>query len=441
MTLVQTFFYASWIANAVVVGLVWLIRLVFVGRSSKTKFRLSPNSYDGPPDPAPKLSVIVAAKDEQDNIETCVSTLLSQDYPDFELIAVDDRSTDQTPAILAKLADTAKGKLCVHTVKELPDGWFGKNNAMRVGIEASQGDWLCLTDADCRQISNSTLSMALRDAEESGADFLSITPILDTITTWEKITQPVCALALIVWFLPERVNDPNKRTAYANGAFMLIKRSCYDAIGGHECVRTDVNEDIQLARIAKRAGYRLRVLENEGLYRTRMYRTVRESWRGWSRIFYGSLTTPHRISIAMGSLFTFALAPWLNLIVALVMLAIAPADHTQRWFYGVLAWGFATLACQIAVWPFYRVIKMNPAWSLTYFFGACITFAMQCSAMLKAIGATNTTWRGTTYRGSERIETVVNQSDAANKQMSTTEPDVENDDTTASSLEENAGSA
>ena len=205
-------------------SLVWLARHRDVSRFQKTQRPLTPESYSGPPVEAPHISVLVAAKEEEENIETCVRSMLGQDYPDFEVIAINDRSDDRTGAILDAI-DAPAGRLKVLHVAELREGWFGKNNAMRTGVEAAAGEWLCFIDADCRQTSTKTLSMAMRYAAEHQTEFVSLMPVLDTETVFERIIQPVAAALMVFWFHPERVNDPRSKVAYANGAFMLMSRS------------------------------------------------------------------------------------------------------------------------------------------------------------------------------------------------------------------------
>src|SRR5262249_17850018 len=141
----------------------------------------------------PKVSILVAARDEESNIESCIRELLDQDYPNFEVIAIDDRSRDGTSSILRGLENEYDGRLQALTVRELPDGWFGKNNAMRMGVDASTGEWLLLTDADCRFPSRGVLSAAMHDARENSSDFLTVIPELETRETWERILQPVCS--------------------------------------------------------------------------------------------------------------------------------------------------------------------------------------------------------------------------------------------------------
>ncbi len=406
MTFTSALFW-MWMVLAAGLALVWIGRLFVVRAVASRRAVLGSRSYDGAPNPAPKVSVVVAAKDEEANIEACVSTLLDQDYPNYELIVVDDRSADETPAILRRLEDEAPGRLRVVTVTRMREGWFGKNNAMREGVAVSTGDWLLFTDADCRQISRKTISVAMREALHHDADFLSVTPILETHTAWERIIQPVCALVLIVWFLPEKVNNPDKSVAYANGAFMLMRRGCYDAIGGHEAVRTELNEDIRMAQIAKRSGLRLRVTENEDLYLTRMYDTPAAAWHGWSRIFFGSLTTMRRLLGSAGHLLVWSLLPWLSLTAAVTGWLVTRPGTTGDavpWAWAVGAWLGVVSLEQIVTWQIYKMLRIASVWSLAYVLGCVAALGMLISAMLKVLGATATTWRGTTYQGDRRSE-------------------------------------
>jgi len=395
----MSFGFGVWQGLAALIALVWLVRAVAIHSALSRREILNSQSYDRPPDPSPDVSVVVAARDEEQHIESCIESLLMQDYPRFEVIAVDDRSSDKTPQILERLQRGSGGKLRVVTIEDMREGWFGKSNAMREGVKISSGKWLCFTDADCRQISTKTLSMAVRDAVEHEASFLSITPVLETHTIWDHIIQPVCCLVLISWFLPGRVNDPGKRTAYANGAFMLVHRSCYNAIGGHERVRSEVNEDIHMARLAKGMGFRLRVVENDDLYRTRMYRTLGEAWCGWSRIFFGSLGTLPRLTAAAALVGTLVIVPWVSFAAAVIGYGFARTDSASEWLATAVVWGGVILLKQLVVWRLYDVLRVARPWSLTYIIGACATLAMLINAMLKSVGVTTTTWRGTTYRG------------------------------------------
>jgi cellulose synthase/poly-beta-1,6-N-acetylglucosamine synthase-like glycosyltransferase len=386
-----------WLIACGLVGLTWSLRHRALNRASRGGGSLSPASFVPFPPDAPRLSVLVAAKDEEANIGTCVHTLLEQDYPNFEVIAINDRSGDRTGPILDEIAAQHHGRLKVVHITALPEGWFGKNNAMAEGVARADGEWLCFVDADCRQTSLHTLSVALREAMAQRIDFLSVLPVLETKSFWERLIQPVCAGIMLIWFNPERVNDPRSRAAYANGAFMLMSRATYDAIGGHNAVRTELNEDMHMAQRTKAAGRRLCVLENEGLYFTRMYSSFRECWRGWSRIFYGCFKTFPRLAATLGLLLASSIFPFISLLIAACGWLLADAAARPSWTIALAVTGAVVLTLESVIFRFMRRARAASwAW-LTYAIGAGIGVGMLVAAMRKLGRAATTTWRGTTY--------------------------------------------
>jgi chlorobactene glucosyltransferase len=389
----------SWTGLLALIALIWISRHSEINRAYREQIPLTPDSFDGPPSNPPLVTFLVAAKDEEKNIEQCVRTLLDQDYPHFEVIAVNDRSDDRTGAILDGL-DKESDRLTVVHVSELREGWFGKNNAMREGVSRAKGDWLAFTDADCVQTSPKTLSMAMRQAVDNGIEFLSVLPVLDTPTIWERIIQPVCGAVLVFWFHPRRVNDPKSKVAYANGAFMLMTRKAYDGIGGHEAVKTEMNEDMHMARLAKSKSMRLVVLQNRGLYRVRMYTRFVDTWRGWSRIFFGCFGTFRRLAVSLSILTIMTLLPWFSATVAWAMTGIENAS-SSGFFPVALAASFACLMQLILIMRFYKLSYEGSLMGLTYPLGAMLVFGMLINAMLKLGGRSTTVWRGTTYRGDQ----------------------------------------
>jgi cellulose synthase/poly-beta-1,6-N-acetylglucosamine synthase-like glycosyltransferase len=393
-----------WMVFLVLAALVWASRHRDITRALREQIPLRGNTFDGPPLPAPRVSVLIAAKDEEENIETAVRTFLSQDYPNVEFIVVNDRSTDGTEEILNRLQAETNGRpnaptLKVVHVEALADGWFGKNNAMRVGLEHAAGEWFCFSDADCRQTSPRTLSMAMRYAIENRVDFLSILPNLEMRTAWERIIQPVCGALMVFWFHPKRVNNPNHRAAYANGAFMLMSRETYEALGGHEAVKTEVNEDMHLARLAKEKRRRLEVVQNDDLYSVRMYSTLRDIWRGWSRIFYGCFGTFTRLAVTALVVVLMNVVPYASLLIAWPAVAVQGWSQAGPWRWIALS-ATVTVTLQISVIArFYRMSRVNPWYAPTFIIGAVFCIGMLVNAMLKLGGRTTTIWRGTAYRG------------------------------------------
>jgi GT2 family glycosyltransferase len=361
----------------------------------KRDLLLLTDASPGPPPKAPMISVVVAAKDEADNIEACVRSLLKQDYPAFEVIVCNDRSSDATGEIVKALAaEDARVRLI--NIDSLPTGWCGKNHAIATAAKAARGKWICTTDADCRQISARTLSVAMKYALNTQADMLSVLPVLETHSLLEDIIQPVCGGVMMIWFNPQRVNNREKPTAYANGAFVLIKRSTYEAAGTHEAIKGQIMEDLHLARRVKGAGMNLRVVQNKGLYSCRMYSSFKEIMRGWSRIFLGSFRGIGRLTASLALLVVMGLLPYAAAATGLC-LAAAGARPSSLWLVCGLA-GLAAVSMQLSIiYRFYKLIdaRKNLAW--TYPLGCVAAAAAVILAMAKLLPGAKVTWRGTSY--------------------------------------------
>lgn len=389
--------WTIWLSLGVLNVVIWSARALALAIGLRRRLMLTSNSHQTLPSSAPRLSVLVAAKEEELNIERCISGLLTQDHPNFEVIAIDDRSRDATPRILERLARESNGKLTVLTISDLPPGWFGKNHAMHRGVQQAGGDWLLFTDADCRFASPRTLSMAMQEAMHSEADFLCLTPVLEAPSTWERIIQPVCTMVLILWFLPHRVNDPRRPTAYANGAFMLLRRPCYDGIGGHEAVRGAMNEDLHMARAAKSRGFRLRVMENDDLYTTRMYSSLAELRRGWRRIFRGCLETVPRLATSMTLILTFTILPCVSFVTAATGRILSAEENVGHWNFALTLWGVSVVMLLVLTGIFYRMTRIPVYWAPSYVLGAVVVVGILARAIWDTIMSRDVRWRGTDY--------------------------------------------
>ena len=378
-----------WFWITCLIGLVWLKRHwdLYVGRNEPV---LRPDEPGPADDELPALTMLVAAKDEEANIGRCIEGLLAQDYPKLQIVIINDRSDDRTGAIIDEYAAADPRLTAVH-VTELREGWFGKNNAMRCGIENATGDWLCFSDADCAYDSPHLLTAAMRFALREKVDFLSVLPRLEAGTFWERVVQPVAGAVMIFWFPPQKVNSTKSKRAYANGAFMLLPRRTHEAIGGHEAVKATLNEDMHMARLVKEHGRQLRVIRGGDLYRVRMYVGLPQIWRGWSRIFYGCFGTFPRLLISALMLSIFSISPYLTILLA----PLAGAN----WQWLATAGAFAALAQQTILWRFYALTGNGAPWALTYPLGAGLCLGMTLNAMRRLTGKVTTTWRGTAYSG------------------------------------------
>src|ERR1700741_3185007 len=205
----------------------------------------------GTPVPAsrrPSVSVIVPARNEEASLRACLESLVAQQGITFEIIVVDDGSTDRTRAIAESFPE-------VRLIEPgpLPPGWTGKNNAVTAGAREARGEWLLFTDADTVHKAGS-LAPAVAETEQHHAALLSSFPAQEVHGFWEKAVMPVIFAELARTYRPSDVSDPRSPAAAANGQYLLITRSAYDAVGGHAAIATTLLEDVALARAVKASG-------------------------------------------------------------------------------------------------------------------------------------------------------------------------------------------
>lgn len=240
-----------------------------------------------PPD-GPMVSIIVPARNEERSIKRCITSLLGQDYHNFEVIAVDDGSTDATPEILAQLA-ADDPRLHVVRVHELPPGWAGKAHALHTGVQHAKGGWLLFTDADTYHQPDA-LSTLLNFARCNHVDLLSIVTKQELKTFWERAMTAIPMIGISILFPLAEVEDPNSPIALANGQYMLLKRSAYEDAGGYAAIPSVVMDDIVMAQRLKQAGKRIILVDGRDYVSVRMYHNFGEFWRGWGKNVY-----PHNL--------------------------------------------------------------------------------------------------------------------------------------------------
>ncbi|HEY6408791.1 MAG TPA: glycosyltransferase, partial [Ktedonobacteraceae bacterium] len=241
----------------------------------------------------PRVSVIVPARNEEHNIRHCIESLLQQDYANYEVIVVDDGSTDGTSRILDELITTHphSNRLFVLQLRDdLPVGWAGKPHALHKGTLEAHGEWLLFTDADTWH-EPGALRYSVTKALTEGIDLLSLGTEQDLPGFWNKVMMPMAYLGITMQYPIKYVNDPRSPVALANGQYILLRRAVYDILGGYARpdLRNTLLDDRDLARIVKENGYRLQLADGRGLVHVRMYRSLSETWRGWRKnVFLGS---------------------------------------------------------------------------------------------------------------------------------------------------------
>ena len=377
---------------------VWAVRVIAIHSQKARGPVLSRQTIPDVP-PAGMVSIIVPGKDEEGNIRAALETLQAQDYPSFEVIVVDDRSRDRTAEVAREVA-AADPRVHVIQVRELPPGWFGKPHAMHAGAGEARGEWLLFVDADCRQAPHSVRA-GVSFLTANGGDMLSLWPILEMHGFWEHAVQTVAGSVLVAWFRPGWVNDPRRRTAFANGQYILMRRPTYEAVGGYEAIRNELVEDIAMARRVKQAGHRLFNAVGEDIFTTRMYDSLWAIYRGWTRIYCGGFRTVPQLLVVMVMTALFTLMPFAALAWAALNMAAGDSDWRT-----LLAFFFAAAIIVFILATMRRLFilgRANPWYLLFYPLAVVLVLGFQAGAITRAMGLRSVTWRGTTYKGGKVV--------------------------------------
>jgi glycosyltransferase involved in cell wall biosynthesis len=232
---------------------------------------------------SPKVSIIVPARNEEENLSKCLDTLINLDYENYEIIVVNDNSTDSTEEIIKNYANNNPIIIPINAPPK-PDEWTGKCWAVMEGYKRAEGELLLHTDADT-QHSKESLSLAVSHLLSFNLDALNV---ITEILSDDKFTKPVM-ISLYPFALtmmsPLLTNNPKKKTSHFAGAYILIRKNVYDKVGGHEQVRTHLLEDVQLARILKSSGYKIKVVRGESFVSAYVAKKTADMWNFLKRTF------------------------------------------------------------------------------------------------------------------------------------------------------------
>lgn len=341
---------------------------------------------EAPPDfdAYPKVSIIVPACNEADTIEAGTRAKLATDYPDLEVVLVEDRSTDDTPRIADALAAADPRVRVVH-VDHLPEGWLGKVHALDVGVRGSTGEWFILSDADV-YLSPSILRRTLAEAERRGLDFVAVIPklrpagfVLDAILSY---FMRAIVVAGRVWAVP----DPESKAAVGGGTFMAVRRSAYDASPGFEWLKLEIGDDIAFGQMMKKAGARCRVYNGPDDVQVTFYPTVALMMRGMEK---NGFTVAGQYSIAK-HVVVQCVGLWLEV-------GCWAALATPWWSVRALGLaGIVVLAATNVIVSRWAKRALLPA--LFPCLGALVFATLISRAALLAVVRGGVTWRGTFYK-------------------------------------------
>ena len=361
-------------------------------------FRLAdnhPNLSDVAPIEGPRVSVVIPARNEAGTIETVVRSVLASTYRQLELIVVDDRSTDETAAIVERLAHGEPRLRLIHGAR-LPEGWYGKPWACAQGARAATGSLLVFTDADTRH-QPELLGRAVGALVREQVELVTVSPWQRCVTFWERLIMPQIWLLLGLRYHPRRVNRARReRDVIANGQFILTTRAAYEAVGTHAAVRQEVAEDLALAQAYLRQGRRLHFAFAERLMETRMYQSLPQLIEGWSKNLYlgGRRSYPHEPLLR-------ALVP-LTLTAALAFWLVPPAlllAHGVGLDTGSLGQAALTATgLSVLFWAFVcHGMRIPLLYALGYPAGALMALFIVARSTWR--GARRVEWRGRVYGG------------------------------------------
>jgi len=374
------------------VPLVWFVILILTLRGLARQRSLLPTTdlllTAGD---APLVSVLVPARNEEHRVlEPCIRSILAQDYGSFEVIAVNDRSTDATGAILQALAATDE-RLRVIEGEELPPGWLGKPYAMQQALNHARGEWVLATDADMI-FESALLRTALHRVIESEGDALTLVPRFEAQSFWERVMIPNWAWVFLMFALFYRINDPKTERGVGIGGFFLIRRTVLDRVGGYEALKDEVMEDARLAERIKRSGARLLVDSAPALLRTRMYKTFREMWECSTKNWFSGVnfSLPFAL-LCVVSMYSVAVVP--PLIAVLSAIAIASGvsvDLVPVFTAAAASWFLQVLVMAVVS----KSSEVSPVYALTVPLGLGVMYAMLLDSSVRITTGRGVTWKG-----------------------------------------------
>jgi hypothetical protein len=338
--------------------------------------------HDAGPERLARVSILFSALDEAEKLPAALASFLAQDYPDYEVIAVDDRSEDATGSILDAAAPENSRLKVVH-VTSLPAGWLGKPHGLQQAFEHSSGEWLVFTDADVRFQPN-VLRAAIALAVRRNWDHLTLLCHAEMFTLGEKIAMTFFAMSLMLSLRPWRASDPRSSAYVGIGAFQLIRRDAYEKMGTHRRLAMEVVDDVKLGKLVKEASLRSGVATAGRAVSVHWHAGLGNIIRGTTKNFYA--TTGFRLWVACGqvaSVLLMFLLPWLAL----------PFVHGWARVFAAVAIVLPVLAQAGAALEF----EESPLYAVTQPLGALIFVWMLGRSTIVTLQQGGILWRGTFY--------------------------------------------
>jgi glycosyltransferase involved in cell wall biosynthesis len=373
-----------WIAGCLL-GLAWLSRILDAARGMPTIADISLPQWDLHPKNLPRVSIIVPARNEEATIAPVLQQLLSLDYKNYEVIAVDDRSTDRTGEAMDQVAASGEtlARLKIVHVEKLPPRWMGKSHAMWTAANAADGDWLLFTDADVF-FKPDVLRRALAYGEAESADHVVLFPRMIMKSVGERMMISFFQTMFVFGHRPWKVADPKTKDHMGVGAFNLIRKSVYEAVGTYEALRFEVLDDMKLGKVVKTAGFAQRNVFGHDLISIR-----------WG---HGAIGIVNNVTKNFFAVMSFQTWRMLASSFAVGFLNLMP-------FVGIFAaHGWARLPFALALFCMFAIYvgmsglsDVRPYYFLLHPFSSILFVYAMLRSMFLTLGQGGVVWRGTKY--------------------------------------------
>jgi glycosyltransferase involved in cell wall biosynthesis len=330
----------------------------------------------------PRISLLFAARDEEEKLPAALATLAAIDYPHLEIIGVNDRSQDNTGRILDEFAAAHPRFRVVH-VCELPPGWLGKPHALLKAYEASTGDWLLFTDADVR-FHPEALRRAVSLASRHNLDHLTLFGDIETVGFWEKTLLTFFGMAFHLAADPYRISNPNSRVYAGVGAFQLLKCTAYETCGTHRRLAMEVVDDMRLGKIVKQSGFRSGMGVAQSFVAIRWHAGIGNIIRGVTKNFFAALNyNLVLVALALTGLLATNVLPFVGVLLA------------HGWIR--IFWAIAVIIALCFHAGVGNVMRVSPFYAFTHPLGALLLGYMLLRSTIITLKQGGIQWRGTFY--------------------------------------------
>ena len=350
------------------------------------------------PADSPRVSIIVPMRNEAAHLDACLASLCAQDYPDFEIMVIDDGSSDETPQLLAQWAGRDP-RVRVRRVEQLPAGWAGKAHAMHTAVTLTRGEWLLFTDADTCHAAHA-LRVMMGYALRRRVDFLSLWPNMMTLGgPAMPLLWPITTILLALRVTPAEIENPTSARAFGFGQYILMRRASYLATGGYEApgMRTTAIDDLALAEQIKQAGGRIEIVNGRGLITNTQWTSWRSARQGWVKSCHGELVRANLALVSLPGALAFLLYGLGPLAWPLYALMTGKIRR-----FSTLAAAF-TLSMQIATKRLVdRDYDLPPGWSLTAPLGWATCGFMILDVARLLLSRKSASWKGRQLPPQER---------------------------------------